>query len=1119
MAEFTSYKDTASSRHLRFKLQSLSRRLDELEEATKNLQKAEDELLDLQDKVIQAEGSNSSMLAEIEVLRQRVLRIEGKDEEIKKAEDLCQLMKEKLEEEENLTRELKAEIEQLQKRMAELEKLEEAFSRSKNDCTQLCLSLNEERNLTKKISSELEMLRVKVKELESSEDRLGKTEQSLVSELEKLKSLTLSFVSERKYLNEKEKENEKLIKELTQKLEQNKKMNRDYTRNASNLLDRNDLRIEDGISSTLPSKESRRKGSLDYLKQVENETRNKSENEKNRNQEDNKVKDLNQEIEKLKTQIKHFESLEEELKKMKAKNNDLQDNYLSEQNKNKLLASQLEEIKLQIKKQKELENGEVEGEEAFLSSKGRHERTKSRGLGSEVPVSRHAPRELSPQQRRERHRNRELAVNNENYPLSNRQASSPSLTARRTTRASNPGAGADGGAQDMKRAEDRFASGSSQSEGKKCREQPSVLSRYPPAAQEHSKAWKGTPKPGTESGLKGKVEKTTRTFSETTHGSVPNDTLGRADKASDASAEALFGRRGQGPGSGSQVTQASDSGSSKTIGALASSRRSSSEGLSKGRKAASGPEADTTSANAKAALLSKYPYSSRSQENILQGFSTPNKGVDQPIAVVMEDSSQHEALRCRVIKSSGRENPDSDDDVDVVSLVTAKLVNTTITPEPEPRQQLNSREKARSRGGLRAALFENDKDAGAENESVKPVRASTNAVEFPDANGAGVKSQRPFSPREALRSRAVIKPIIVDKDVKKIMGGSGTEAALEKQQSTSTSVWPGPNKVTSSITIYPSDSGSPRANPGEGLRERHTSTSNIQVGPPELTSVSNHVSSPFELSIHKHDITLQFTEAEGAGDASLKNRPETVVSRSSIIIKPSDPVERNSHAPPVETIRWKSHSAPSEVGPSDARHVTVRNAWKSRRDLNSLEDPLTRAVKNVEPSNAYTQRSSTDCSDLEQPRPHLFEQGARRVGNSGEAPELTSRRTQSSLTVSEVLTRRNRVGDAVPAAAWNHSAGMATQKGERDGLHPLGLPEQPQELPSRPPEQHLEAQEPAAAAAQLEEEGDDYTLSACRRLHNSLERSELPAKQGLPEPGQGRAEERLRPTRPCAEEN
>ncbi|XDB47299.1 hypothetical protein AB1E18_000896 [Capra hircus] len=1071
MAEFTSYKDTASSRHLRFKLQSLSRRLDELEEATKNLQKAEDELLDLQDKVIQAEGSNSSMLAEIEVLRQRVLRIEGKDEEIKKAEDLCQLMKEKLEEEENLTRELKSEIERLQKRMAELEKLEEAFSRSKNDCTQLCLSLNEERNLTKKISSELEMLRIKVKELESSEDRLDKTEQSLVSELEKLKSLTLSFVSERKYLNEKEKENEKLIKELTQKLEQNKKMNRDYTRNASNLLERNDLRIEDGISSPLPSKEARRKGALDYLKQAENEARNKSENEKNRNQEDNKVKDLNQEIEKLKTQIKHFESLEEELKKMRAKNNDLQDNYLSEQNKNKLLASQLEEIKLQIKKQKELENGEVEGEDAFLSSRGRHERTKLRGHGNEASVK-HTARELSPQHKRERHRNRELALSNEN-PLNSRQVSSPSFTNRRTAKASHAGAGADSGAQEARRTEDRFTAGFSQSEGKKSREQPPVLSRYPPAAQEHSKVWKGAPRPGTESALKGRVEKATRTFSDSTHGSISNDASGRGDKASDTSAEAPFGKRGQVPGSGSQITPAADAGSSKATGALATSRRSSSEGLSKGKKAAGGPEPDISFPGSKTPSLSKYPYSSRSQENILQGFSTPSKeGAEQPVAVVMEDSGQHEALRCRVTKSSGREKLDSDDDVDMVSLVTAKLVNTTITPEPEPPQQPQSREKAKSRGAVRASLFENDKDVGTENESGKAIRASTNATELPEANGPGAKSQRPFSPREALRSRAIIKPVIIDKDVKKIMGGSGTEAALEKQKSASK---PGPNKVTSSITIYPSDSGSPRAAPGEAARERHTSTSNIQVGLPELASVSNHVSSPFELSIHKHDITLQLSEAERTGDGSLKNRPETVVSRSSIVIKPSDPVERNSHAPPAETIRWKSHSAPLEAGSSDARHVTVRNAWKSRRDLNSAEDSPGRVGRHVESPNPHAQRSSTDCPDPEQPGSYLSEQGTRRGGTSGDVPELASRRTQSSLTVSEVFTRRSRAGDAVPAEAWNHSAGT--------------------------------------------EEGDDCTLSVYRRLHNSLERSELSMMQGLPEPGRVRAEQRLRPTRPCAEDN
>ncbi|XP_008263920.2 leucine zipper protein 1 isoform X2 [Oryctolagus cuniculus] len=1066
MAELGSYKDAASSRHLRFKLQSLSRRLDELEEATRSLQKAEDELLELQDKVIQAEGGNSSMLADIEALRQRVLKIEGKDEEIKRAEDLCQLMKEKLEEEEKLTRELRAEVERLQKRMAELEKLEEAFSRSKNDCTQLCLSLNEERNLTKKISSELEMLRAKLKELEASGDRLDKSEQSLLSELETLKALTLSFVSERKYLNEKEKENEKLIKELTQKLEQNK-ANREYARNASHLLERSDLRIEDGVPATLPSKEARRKGALDYLKQVENETRNRAENEKNRNQEDNKVQDLNQEIERLKTQIKHFESLEEELKKMRARNNDLQDNYLSEQNKNKLLASQLEEIKLQIQKQKELQNGEVEGEDAFLPGKGRPERTQPRGQGGEAAVLRPPARDPSPQHKRERLRNKEFALHNENSALNNRQASSPAVAHRRAAKASHAGAGPDGGAQEARRTEDRAAPGSSPSEGKKSREQPSVLSRYPPAAQEHGRAWKGTPRLGAESGLKGRVEKATRTFSDHVHGSVPNDTGGRADKAADPSSEAGFGKRGRVPGSGGQGAQAADSGPAKAAGALASSRRPL-EGPAKGKKAANGLEADASAPHAKAPVLSKYPYSSRSQESILPGFSAPTKeGAEAPVAVVVGDGSQHEALRCRVVKLGG-EKAGSDDDLDSVSLVTAKLVNTTVTPEPEPRAQPSSREKAKARGGPRTSLFENEKDVGTENESGKPVRGSANATDAANANGAEVKSQRPFSPREALRSRAVIKPVIVDKDVKKVMGGAGAEAAAEKQRPASR---PGPSKVSSSITIYPSDSGSPRASLAEAPRERHTATSNIHVGPPELTSAGNHVSSPFELSLHKHDLTLQLTEAERAGDGSPKSRSETVVSRSSILLRPLDSGDRNGQAPPAETIGWKSHSAPAEVGAADARHVTVRNAWKSRRDLKSLEDPPARGGKHVDAANAYTQRSCTDFS--EQPTSCLWEQATRRGGSAQDAPELCSRRTQSSLTASEVLLRQTRLGDAVAAAAWNHSAGT--------------------------------------------EEGEDSTLSVHRRLHNhsaqSLDRSETPSTQALPEPGRGR------PSRPSAEEN
>ncbi|XP_020838701.1 leucine zipper protein 1 [Phascolarctos cinereus] len=1082
MAEYSGYKEVTSSRHLRFKLQSLGRRLDELEEATKSLQKAEDELLDLQDKVIQAEGSNSSMLAEVEALRKRVLKIEGKDEEIKRAEDLCQLMKEKLEEEESLTRELKAEIERLQKRMAELEKLEEAFGRSKNDCTQLCLSLNEERNLTKKISSELETLRVKVKELETSEDRLDKTEQSLVSELEKLKSLTLSFVSERKYLNDRDRENEKLIKELTQKLEQNNKVNLvDHPRNASTLLDRNDLRIEDGISSTLPSKEARRKGMLDYRKQGENETRNKSENEKNRDQEDNKVKDLNQEIEKLKTQIKHYESLEEELKKTRAQNNDLKDSYLSEQNKNKVLTSQLEEVKLQLKNQKDLENGEVESEESFLVGKGRqHERPKYRGLVNESPTSRYKSRELSPQHKRgERPRYKELVLRNDNAPHNSRSGSGSSAVNRRAAKASGAVLGMDNVSQDAKRPDDNFATGPPLNEGKRAREQPPVLSRYPPAAQEH-RGLKGASKPGHENGLKGKVEKTSRVFNDASHGdratrtettsaSAGNRVLRVNRVASlDTCLEAVSAKKILNPSGGNQGSSglAAELGTSKAADPLAPSRRSSSEGLSKCKRPANGQEAESSPPSLKPPVLSKASYGSRSQEDILQGFAAISKEEhDQPVSVVMEDSSQHEAFRCRVIKPGGRERLDLEDDMDMDSLVTAKLVNTTIPPEPESKRQ------PRSRAALRTPLFDNDRDTGADTEPGKPVR-STAAAEFQEASGSGVKSRRPFSPREALRSKAVIKPVIIDKDVKEVMGGVGAEAISEKPKPTSRSV---PNKMTSCITIYPVEVSSPRGSTSEAPRERHTSTSNIQVVPSEMSSVTNHISLPFEISINKNDITRQIADADPVGDLPPRNRPETVVSRSSITIKPSEPGERSSQEPPSESLRWKSHRPPLEMEPSDAKHVTVRSAWRTRRDLNSLEDPPAQRGKNVDPPNAYTQRSSTDFSELERPRPSPFERGMRRgAGNPGDGPEPSSRRTQSSLTVSEVLTRRSRVGDSVTAAALNHPAGLE----EAEGSNP----------------------------------------NSFRWQHNCVERPELPAKRP-PELLRVRAEERVRRAKHSSEEN
>ncbi|NXN87058.1 LUZP1 protein, partial [Bombycilla garrulus] len=1049
MAECTGYKET-SNRHLRFKLQSLSRRLDELEEATKNLQKAEDELLDLQDKVIQAEGSNSSMLADIEALRKRVLKIEGKDEEIRKAEELCRLMKEKLEEEESLTRDLKSEIELLQRRMAELEKLEEAFSRSKNDCTQLCLSLNEEKNLTKKISTELEILRVKVKELESSEDRLDKTEQTLTAELEKLKSLALSFITERKHFNEREKQNEKIIQELTQKLEQNNKLNRaDQTRNASNLLerssnnllDRNDMRIEDDLTSALPSKETRRKGSVDYLKHVENETRNKSENQKNKNQEDNKVKDLTQEIEKLKTQIKHFESLEEELKKMRAKNNDLQDSYLSEQNKNKLLTGQLEEIKMQIKKQKDLENGEVENEDTSFSSRGKHDRPKYRGVMTDLAAAKHKPRELSPQQRRERARNRDFSLSNDSYSHAGKRVPSPSLMNRKTGKASGVSALSDTAVTDTRRLEEKslvstLSSAQKegcivQNEGKRSKEQPSVLSRYPPAAQEQ-KSWKAPSKPVSDTGLRSKAEKP----SQVLRGSCQNGADTREEKSnkgesmgslaeklktsqaevSESLGDTQLTRGNHSSSNGtasayryhvSSSVSVSDSAGSKVEAAstFAASHRQPSEGRAKRAVISQEKEAaDTSLESVKLSTLTKRSHHSRSQEDILQILTGLDKeGTQQSSSSPTDHVNMGLKTDSKTVQSN-QEKLNSDEE-------SGRGKKPTTQSDFETRKKVSSKQFSNSRGVFRASLFENDKNTVNDEDPTKSSDAST----------GGLKTRRSFSPREALRSKAIIKPAIVEKDMKAIMGETVSEAESEKQKSTFKTVT---NKMTSSITIFPSEPTAPRTTADIAAKERHVTSSNIiRVASNEPSpSITNNVPSPFEVSVNRS--ALKSSETDRSGEAAPRSKAETVVSRSSIMLKTSELMERNTETP-LETISWKSLGS-SDAGSSETKHVTVRSSWRTRQGLHSLEDSQTKVEKSATFSATNLCRSSMDLLEGEgnSSKTDFLEQTSSRTSataNSWSAPELGSRRTKSNLSASELLTRRSNAGDSAAVAAWQRT--------------------------------------------------------------------------------------------------
>ncbi|KAG1971615.1 leucine zipper protein [Pimephales promelas] len=639
-----------TNRHLRHKLQSLGRRLDELEEARGKLQKAEDELLDIQDKIIQAEGSNSSLLADVEAMRKRLLKIEGKDEEVRKAEDLCRDVREKLDQEEKLTKDLKVEIERLQRRMSELEKLEEAFGKSKSDCTQLCLSLNEEKNLTKKLAAELDALKARVKEVDTSETRLDRAEKSLTAEMEKLKSLTQTFVNERKRLLERQREDEKIILKLTEKLERhkNKLGTADHTR-----FDSRDLRIEDEFSTGLTCKLTRKK-SFEYLKHSDDlDLRNESENEKNciEGQEDNKVKDLSQEVERLKNRLKQMELVEEDLKNVESKNAELIEKYQHERNRSQALHDQVEQMKQQLNGcsnsngnsaissiTKALENGKAENEEINVRGGVRQETPKFLNrspAASEPVISKYKSREASPQQRREtKLRNKDLCHSTECSPKTVRRTLSPAHNVRKGLKTGAPSAVSDNETKDGKK-EKKCGSGSS-SESKKM----SVLSRYPPAA-DYQKPLKPSVKQNDSDSKRNQVDKLSR-YPGSDNESARAAIIDSSEKGlnepgslyQDASALlSLSKANGSYTAYKSQVSSVlSDHGSD--------GHSSASETESTGSRRSAGEQSDPLISSASGKTSSKYTRYSRLQESYSDGSSKSPFGEEQHRPLTVEGDTQ-----------------------------------------------------------------------------------------------------------------------------------------------------------------------------------------------------------------------------------------------------------------------------------------------------------------------------------------------------------------------------------------------------------------------------------------------------------------------------------------------
>lgn len=922
-----------TNRHLRHKLQSLGRRLDELEEATNKLQKSEDELLDLQDKIIQAEGSNSSLLGDVEALRKRLLKIQGKDEEVCKAEDLCRTVREKLEEEESLTKELKAEIERLQQRMAELEKLEEAFGKSKSDCSQLCLSLNEEKNLTKKLSSELDTLKARLKEVEASEVKLDKAEQALALEMEKLKGFTLTFVSERKRLLEKQREDEKSILKLTEKLERQK--NRLGSGADTDHADFMRSRIEDELSSTglLGSKLNPHKKSLDYLKLADDiGLRNKSENEKNSlegsQEEDNKVKELSQEVERLKNRLKQLAIVEEDLKNSESKNGELQEKFQLERNRTQQLSEQVEKLRTQLcgnggtdngsshgnestnlcpkSPAKVLENGKAENEEINVRGGFRQEKPKYRSAAtiSEPSSPKYRNRELSPQHKREpKLRSKELSHSEESSPKFVRRALSPAHKSRRTPKTTSTAAASDNGIRDIGKGPEektRGATHSSLNASSTDNKKVSVLSRYPPAANDQ-KPCRTAQKQSDGESKKSRVEK----FSKLYVGSDSESNNSDAVPESSCKANSL---------------------------------------LAQERDAACASDQESLDQAVESVAVPVSASKANGSYTAFRSHVTPLMPNDQ-------GSEGHSSASETESTGSRPSEPEP-----ITEVPTTNVSSRSTTPKYPRYSRVRD---SNSEGSSSRSSFD-------EELHNRPLPADRGIPEHTQPP-SGLEIQRVCSPREALRSKGVIKPAIVEIDRKEVMM-SDALATNGKPKISTKPIVTTTSKMTSSITIYPNDPSLSRTSSRSSsvssepmpIKERHTSTSNILIGP----SIEHRgsISVPYEISIPKSEITLRTCQdydygAEDQEDVSPTrsslydtSRVETAAGRlgtrrSSFNVQSLEAgsgdfsndtesgFESSSSSTTTAVSSWRSqgHSLhPQDDSLPDLRNVTVRSTWRNR---------------------------------------------------------------------------------------------------------------------------------------------------------------------------------------------
>lgn len=398
----------SQGRHLRLKLAALAHRTEELEESNKVLQRSEEDLQELRDKLSKGECGSSSLMSELENLRKRVMEMEGKDEEISKTEARCRELRKKLQEEEDHSKELRLEVDKLHKRLVDLEKVEGAFNKSKAECGQLHTSLDKERRAVKDLAGELDRIRTRLKELESSESALERAETLLKDDLMKLKAFTVVLVEDRKNLEERLKQEEQKshdlgrmckaeqgkVTEVTEKLiDESKKLLRFKSEAEAKVTALG--KENDELKAKLASEEEKCRELNTKLREASVSAEGTWAGEDGTElRQDNKVKELTLEIQRLRSRLEQLEVVEGDLMKTEDEYDLLEKRFRREQDRANALSKLLDETRGQIARNKAIEKGEVPGPEAELRSRCRTEEAKSRELQADVQALKEKIHEL-----------------------------------------------------------------------------------------------------------------------------------------------------------------------------------------------------------------------------------------------------------------------------------------------------------------------------------------------------------------------------------------------------------------------------------------------------------------------------------------------------------------------------------------------------------------------------------------------------------------------------------------------------------------------------------------------------------------------------------------------------